>query len=125
MRSVEGLTGDLPLPMSNNAFEKTSADISFCNATILCVVNLRFFTYLHKIDALKQAFGLPAAVDLAAFGYALLQSHCKLGLGYAYADRYFDVSLVAFSYHDKPRRRKQNLITNTTKKLLSKLMQSF
>ena len=42
----------------------------------------------------------------------------KLGLHYAYADRYFDASLVAFSYHHKRRLRNpntRNVITNTTK----------
>ena len=33
-----------------------------------------------------------------------------------YVDWYFDVSLVVFSYHDKPLQQKRNLITNTTKK---------
>jgi hypothetical protein len=52
MRPVEGSTGIPPLPMSNNAFEKkTSTDMSFCNAT-----RMRFFTYLHKIDAFKHNF---------------------------------------------------------------------
>ena len=68
MRPVEGSTGILPLPMSNNAFEKISADMSFCNATHMFVVNLRFFTYLHKTYALKQVFISSAAVGLGMTG---------------------------------------------------------
>jgi hypothetical protein len=63
MRPVEWSTRILPLPMSNNGFEKTSAYMSFCNATHMFVVNLRFYTYLHKFDAFKQAFISSAAVD--------------------------------------------------------------
>jgi hypothetical protein len=44
-----------------------------------------------------------------------LHSHCfeyyKLGLLYAYADRYFDVSLMTF-YQDKPRPRKNTKPNN-------------
>ena len=68
MRPVERSTGILPLPMSNNAFEKTSADISFCKATRMFVVNLRFVTNLHKFDVFKQAFISSAAVDLGMIG---------------------------------------------------------
>ena len=68
MRPVKGSTGILLFPMSNNAFEKTSADMSFCNATRMFVVNLRFFTYLYKIDAFEQAFISSAAVDLGMTG---------------------------------------------------------
>lgn len=51
------LTEIFPLPMSNNAIENTSADISFCNATSIFV--LTFSMYLHK-------FCLQASVSSAA-----------------------------------------------------------
>ena len=54
--------------MSNNAFEKTSADMSFCNVTRMFVVTLTFFTYLHKIDVFNQSFISSAAVDLGVTG---------------------------------------------------------
>ena len=65
MRPVDGVNRNSPIA---NVFEKTSADMSFCNVTHMFVVNLRFFTYLQKIYAFKQAFISSAAVDLGMTG---------------------------------------------------------
>ena len=48
--------------------------MSFCNATSMFEVDLRFFTYLHKIDSFKQTFISPAAVDLGMTGSVWLLS---------------------------------------------------
>jgi len=59
---------NFPLHMSNNFLENISADSSFYNTTRIFVLNLRVFTYLHKLNGFKQTLISSAPVDLGMTG---------------------------------------------------------
>lgn len=63
-----------PMPMSNNFFENTSADWSYCNATCIFVVSSNVCILCHKWDDFEHALSLSAGVYLGMRSSILFKS---------------------------------------------------